>query len=235
MTPHDGRLPVWSAAVPVAAAALALILPNFTVATPAPPTARRSFHGGGKLARALRVFVFVQTVRQRDDFLEAPGADPVEPHPPPPGRMAAQSLVLLTLALFAVVILAKALSAPLSAAVAVAGLPAVVTGAIVAAVVLLPEGIAGVRSARLRRLQNSINLALGSGIASLGLRLPGVAVVSLAFGLPIDLGVSPEQVTLLALTLLVASLTLGTGRTTMLNGTIHLTLAAVFFTITVVP
>jgi Ca2+:H+ antiporter len=110
-----------------------------------------------------------------------------------------------------------------------------VTGAIVAAVVLLPEGIAAVRSALLNRLQNSINLALGSGIASIGLTLPAVAAVSLLYGLPIDLGVSPEQITLLALTLFVATLTLGTGRTTVLNGAIHLTLAAVFLTITVVP
>jgi hypothetical protein len=149
--------------------------------------------------------------------------------------LAGRSLLLLLLALFAVVILAKALSAPLSAAVASAGLPPAVTGAIVAAVVLLPEGIAAVRSARLNRLQNSINLALGSGIASIGLTLAAVAVVSLAFGLPIDLGVSPEQITLLALTLFVATLTLGTGRTTVLNDAIHLTLAAAFLTITVVP
>jgi Ca2+:H+ antiporter len=217
-------------------AALAMILPNFTVATPGPT------YSPGQLVMVAAsslvlyaVFVFVQTVRHRDYFLEAPGAAAEEAYGQPPARMAARSLVLLLLALFAVVILAKALSAPLSAAVAGAGLPPAVTGAIVAAVVLLPEGIAAVRSALLNRLQNSLNLALGSGIASIGLTLPAVAAASLIFGLPIDLGVSPEQITLLALTLFVATLTLGTGRTTVLNGAIHLTLAAVFLTITVVP
>jgi Ca2+:H+ antiporter len=216
--------------------ALAMILPNFTVTTAGPT------YSDGQLVMVAAsslvlyiVFVFVQTVKHRDYFLDPPGAAMPEDHGRPPSRMAMQSLALLILALFGVVILAKALSYPLSSAVAAAGLPAAVTGAVVAAVVLLPEGIAAVRSALVNRLQNSLNLALGSGIASIGLTLPAVAAVSLIFDLPIFLGVSPAQVTLLILTLFVSTLTLGTGRTTILHGAIHLTLAAAFITVTFIP
>jgi Ca2+:H+ antiporter len=216
--------------------ALTMILPNFTVTTTGPT------YSDGQLIMVAAsslvlyvVFVFVQTVKHRDYFLDPPGAAAAEPHGRPPARMAMQSLALLILALFGIVILAKALSYPLSSAVAAACLPAAVTGAVVAAVVLLPEGIAAVRSALVNRLQNSLNLALGSGIASIGLTLPAVAAVSLIFDLPIFLGVSPAQVTLLILTLFVATLTLGTGRTTILHGAIHLTLAAAFITVTFIP
>ena len=217
-------------------AGLALILPDFTT------TAGGAAYSRGQLAlvavAALGLygtFVFVQTVRHRDYFLDQGPLGEGTPHPPPPTALARKSLILLLLALFAVVILAKALSAPLAAGVATAGLPPEVTGVVVAAVVLLPESIAAVRSALANRLQNSLNLALGSGIASIGLTLPAVAAVSLAFGLPIVLGVSPAQVTLLALTLFAAILTLGTGRTTILQGAVHLTLAVAFLMVTVLP
>ncbi|QYZ68385.1 calcium:proton antiporter [Neotabrizicola shimadae] len=217
-------------------AGLALILPDFTT------TGAGASYSRGQLllvaAAALglyAVFVFVQTVRHRDYFLDNAVVGEGNPHPPPPATLARRSLILLLLALFAVVILAKALSTPLAAGVAAAGLPPEVTGVVVAAVVLLPESIAAIRSALGNRLQNSLNLALGSGIASIGLTLPAVAAASLIFGLPIVLGVSPAQVALLTLTLFAAILTLGTGRTTILQGAVHLTLAVAFLMVTVLP
>lgn len=214
-------------------AGLALILPDFTTSAGGATYSRGQLALVAVAALVLYgTFVFVQTVRHRDYFLDRGPLG--EGTPPPPVALARKSLVLL-LALFAVVILAKALSAPLAAGVAAAGLPPEVTGVVVAAVVLLPESIAAVRSALANRLQNSLNLALGSGIASIGLTLPAVAAVSLAFGLRIVLGVSPAQVTLLTLTLFAAILTLGTGRTTILQGAVHLTLAAAFLMVTVLP
>jgi Ca2+:H+ antiporter len=116
-----------------------------------------------------------------------------------------------------------------------AGLPPAFVGVIIAAITLLPEGFAAAKSALLNRLQNSINLSVGSAIASIGLTIPTVAMVSLRLDQPLVLGVSPAQLTLLVLTLFVSTLTLGTGRTTVLQGVIHLIIFAAFLLISAVP
>ncbi len=91
------------------------------------------------------------------------------------------------------------------------------------------------KSALVNRLQNSINLALGSAIASIGLTIPTVAVVSLAFDRQITLGVSTTKMTLLVLTLYISALTFGTGRTTVLQGAVHLVIFAAFLLVSAVP
>ena len=108
-------------------------------------------------------------------------------------------------------------------------------GIVIAALVLLPEGLAAVRAARANRLQTSLNLALGSALASIGLTIPAVAVVSITLGQPLDLGLGVKDMVLLALTLLVGVITLGTGRTTVLQGIVHLVIFATFLFLAVVP
>ena len=127
------------------------------------------------------------------------------------------------------------MSYPLDQAISAAGLPQSFVGVVIAAIVLLPEGIASVRAALSNHLQNSMNLALGSALASIGLTIPVVAVVSLVFGLRLTLGLDAESTVLLVLTLFVATLTLGTGRTTVLQGTIHLVIFAVFLLLSAIP
>ena len=100
---------------------------------------------------------------------------------------------------------------------------------------LLPEGLAALRNARGNRLQNSLNLALGSALASIGLTIPTVAAVSLLMDRPIVLGLIDKEIVLLALTLIVGVITLGTGRTTLLQGVIHLVIFAAFLFFAVVP
>jgi Ca2+:H+ antiporter len=114
-------------------------------------------------------------------------------------------------------------------------LPQAFVGVVIAAIVLLPEGLAAAKSAVLNRLQNSINLALGSAVASIGLTIPSVAILSLMLDQNPVLGISPANMTLLVLTLFVATLTLGTGRTTVLQGAIHLVIFAVFLLVSAVP
>ena len=106
---------------------------------------------------------------------------------------------------------------------------------IIAAVVLAPEALAAVGSARRDDLQTSLNLALGSALATTGLTIPAVAVVSLFLGLDLVLGLNSRETVLLALTLFVTSLSLGTGRTTLVHGIIHLVLFATFLFTTLVP
>jgi Ca2+:H+ antiporter len=184
------------------------------------------------------VFVFVQTIRHRDYFLDEEDDEtdvPDRPHPAPSATVTAAAGVLLLLSLSAVVLLAKVLSLPIDAAVRTAGLPQAVVGIIIAAVVLLPEGVASVKSALANRLQNSINLALGSAVASIGLTIPTVAMLALLLDLTPALGLSPQNMTLLLLTLFVSTQTFSTGRTSVLQGAVHLVVFAVFLLISAVP
>jgi Ca2+:H+ antiporter len=218
-------------------AVLTLVLPNFTIAVRGPLFSRAQllFVGGASLV-LWGAFVFVQTVRHRDYFLDAPAdGDPVEPAARPSWRTAVISGALLLVSLAAVVLLAKVLSHPMEAAVAAAGLPSAFVGVVIAAVVLLPESVASVKAALHNRLQNSINLALGSAIASIGLTIPVVAVVSQVLHQPLVLGVDAESMVMLLLTLFVSVSTLGSGRTTVLQGVVHLVIGGVFLLLSAVP
>jgi len=106
---------------------------------------------------------------------------------------------------------------------------------VIAALVLMPEGLAAVRAARANRLQTSLNLALGSALASIGLTIPTVAAVAIALRQNLELGLGQKDQILLALTLFISVITLGTGRTTVLQGIIHLAIFAVFLFFAVVP
>ena len=220
-----------------ALAGLALVLPSFTTTTAGPTYSGSQLAFAGISSLGLYgVFVFVQTVRHRDYFLPADNGNDEEVHAaPPPVWVAWTSLGLLMLALVGVVGLAKALAPTLESGVAAAGLPAAVSGVVIAMIVLLPETGAAVRSARSNRMQSSLNLALGSGLASIGLTIPVVAVLSPMFPFRLALGLPPLQIVLLTLTLLVSAITLGSGRATVMHGAIHLVLFTAFLFLTVVP
>jgi Ca2+:H+ antiporter len=108
-------------------------------------------------------------------------------------------------------------------------------GIVIAGVVLLPECLAALRAAQANRLQTSLNLALGSALATIGLTIPAVALVSIVLGEPLALGLEEKDQTLLVLTLIISVITLGTGRTTVLQGIVHLVVFAVFLFFAVAP
>jgi Ca2+:H+ antiporter len=137
--------------------------------------------------------------------------------------------------LFTVVFLAKSLSSIVEATVLGWGAPLAVIGIIIASLVLMPESLAALRAARANRIQTSLNLALGSALATIGLTIPGVALISLIFDLPLTLGLTAKSEVLLVLSLFVGSLSLATGRTTVLQGAIHLVLLGVYVFTTVIP
>lgn len=182
-------------------------------------------------------FVLVQTIRHRDYFL--PGgqaAHDEKVHARPPSlNTALISGALLIVCLVAVVLLAKALSPAIETAVTTAGAPKALVGIIIATIVLLPESLAALKAARYNRLQTSLNLALGSALASIGLTIPVVTIIALATGWTLVLGLDYKGMVLLALSLLVATLSLGTGRTTVLQGAVHLVIFAVYLFTTIVP
>ena len=218
-------------AVLTALTTLTLVLPNFTLTAPGPVYTPSQLAFVGVVSLVLYgVFVFVQTVRHPGDFLHDPADDA---HEAPPSARA--SALLLVIALAAVVALAKLLSPTMEAGLDWAGAPKSVIGVVIAALVLLPEALAALRAARANRLQTSLNLALGSALASIGLTIPAVAAVSVALGTPLTLGLGAKEEVLLAATLLISVLTLGTGRTTVLQGAVHLVILAVFLFLAVVP
>src|SRR6476646_3208533 len=220
-----------SAALAVLAAltVLTLIVPNFATTAPGPyfNTAQLVFAGIISLL-LYGAFVFVQTVRHRDYFLPARGGTE-ETHAPPPSSAAALTSVgILLAALVAIVGLAKVLTPTIEFGVASLNASEAVVGIVIAALVLLPEGLAALRAAQANRLQTSLNLALGSALASIALTNPAVGAVPIALQKPLELGLNTKEEVLLVLTLVVSIITLGTGRTTVLQGVVHLVIFAVF-------
>jgi Ca2+:H+ antiporter len=221
-------------------ATLSLVLPSFTTSRPGPQfsPAQLGFAAVASLG-LYALFVTVQTRRHRDYFLPITTAGKVidaEEHVDPPAdRAAYTSLGLLLVALVAVVGLAKGVSPSIESAVAGAGLPQAVVGVVIALLVLLPETIAAVRAARRDRMQTSLNLALGSAMASIGLTIPAIAIAMIWLPGPLLLGLGGTQMVLLALTVVVGTLTVVPGRATVLQGGVHLGLLAVFLFLAASP
>jgi Ca2+:H+ antiporter len=215
---------------------LTLVLPTYTTSSPGPTFSTSQLVFAGVVSLTLYgVFVFVQTVRHRDYFLPADVGNEDAHAAPVSTRVAMISMALLVVCLVAVVGLAKTLSPSIEAAVHAAKAPTAVVGIAIAMLVLLPESWAALRAAAANRVQTSLNLALGSALASIGLTIPAVAAVSVFLGLPLSLGLPNKEIILLALTAIVGTLTLGGGRATVLQGAVHLALFAVFLFLAIVP
>ena len=220
-------------------ATLSLVLPTFTTSTPGPQfnTAQLTFAAVASLG-LYGLFVATQTLRHRDYFLQvtAEGELLDEDHGElPTSREALTSLGLLGVALVAVVGLAKVVSPTIESAVADAGLPSSVVGVVIALLVLLPETIAALRAAVDNRVQTSLNLALGSALASIGLTVPAVAVASVWLSGPLVLGLGPTHMVLLALTVAIGTLTVIPRRATPLQGAVHLSVLAAYLVLAVSP
>lgn len=211
---------------------LSLILPNFIRSTP--DGSYTSLQLAFVAITTLILFVAFtqfQTMRHRDYFLpeHIEGHDPNDEHvDAPSGKTALTSLGLLLLSLVAVVLSAKAISPTLEGLLGQWGAPAAVLGIIIAAIVLMPEFGASLRNAAANRLQSSLNLAVGSAIASIGLTIPAVALLAVYMDWPLQLGLDSPSTVLLVLTLFVLALTLRTGRTTLQPGVVHLVIFIVY-------
>lgn len=228
-------------------AGVTLVLPSFTT------SAHGLQYSGSQLAFAAiaslalyGAFVFTQTVRHRDFFLPVSSDEQglvtglldedEDGHADPPSdRDTLLSLGLLVVALVAVVGLAKLLSPTIESGVKSLGFPYGVVGVVIALLVLAPESIAAVRNASRDRVQISLNLAYGSAMASIGLTIPTIAVASIWLDGPLELGLSPTHLVLLALTVAVSTLTVAQGRAKALQGMVHLVLLAAFVFLSIQP
>ncbi|WP_307093802.1 calcium:proton antiporter [Arthrobacter sp. V1I9] len=221
-------------------ATLCLVLPTFTTSTPGPQfsTTQLAFAAVASLV-LYGMFVSTQTVRHRDFFLPVAATDTGktegEHAPPPTTQQTALSIGLLLVSLVAVVGLAKVESPAIEAGVAALGFPHSFVGVVIALLVLAPETLAAANAARRNRIQISLNLALGSAMASIGLTIPAIAIASIWLEGPLLLGLGATQIVLLALTILVSVLTVVPGRATRLQGGVHLILLAAFLFLAVSP
>ncbi len=220
----------------IAMAALSLVLPVFTTTGAGTYSDSQLVFAAVTSTALWLVFVFIQTVRNRDYFLPADGKSDADVHATPPtNREAWASFGLLVLSLVTVVGLAKALSPAIERAILQSGAPKAVLGIVIAMLVLLPETWAAIRAARANRLQTSMNLAIGSALASIGLTIPVIAVTAIVLKLPLVMGLDGKDLVMLAVTFLVSAVTLATGRTNMMQGAVHLVLFATFLFLAFVP
>lgn len=216
----------------VAILALTLILPNYTTSQSGPfySTAQLIFVSLACIA-IYATFLMVQTVRHRNYFITQEHNES-EGVAPPARNVMLFSLLFLVICLAVVVFMAKALSQPIENMVENLGAPQSLVGVIIAAVVLLPEGIAAIRAARNNQIQTSLNLALGSALASIGLTIPAVAIVCIVYDIPLVLGLDKKGIILLGLSVFTVMLSLSRGKTNILYGVVLLVnLAAYIFTV----
>jgi Ca2+:H+ antiporter len=216
-------------------ATITMVLPNYTLTTPGPIYSEAQLEFVSVVTILLYgVFLYTQTSRHRDYFIKAE-VDPGEGGAPIPNGLLALSSVLLLVSLLAVVLLAKKFSLVVDAATAAVGAPPAFAGVVVALLILLPEGVAAVSAARKNDLQKSINLALGSSLATIGLTVPAVAVAAFALDKELVLGLNGQNTIELVLTFALSMLTFGTGRTNILFGLVHMVVFAIFVFLVFVP
>ncbi len=221
----------------LALSTLSLVLPTFTTSS-----AEGTYTASQLVFVAISslalwcAFTFFQTIRHRDYFLPDDATENTRTHAAPPsGLHALASLAGLVICLVAVVGLAKQLSPLIESSLRAWGAPQTLVGIAIAMLVLMPETVAALRAAQANRLQTSLNLALGSALASIGLTIPAVAVAAVWLGFPLMLGLDSKDLVLLVLTFMVGSITLAHGRTSMMQGAVHLVIFAAFLFLALVP
>lgn len=218
--------------------ALALIIPNYTQTTVGPTYSTAQLTAVALVSILLYgAFLFVQTMRHRDYFLSAVDDSDAASikAPPPSSRVTAVSSVFLLIALVGVVLQAKMLSPLLHTLIEGAGLPDEFAGVVVAIMVLAPESIAAIRASLANRPQTAINLALGSALASVALTIPVISVVAASTHVQLVLGLEAQRSALLALAMFVSVITLLPGRTSIMQGFVHLGIFVMFIVLSAIP
>ena len=215
---------------------LTLVLPNYTATAIGPYFSNAQLVFFSIITTILYVgFLFIQTYRHTDYFRADSGTAPNDDHSYPSNKAVVISAALLLVALCGVILIAKKFATILEIGLSHIGAPPAVAGIVIAVVVLAPESITAVRAALGNELQKSLNLALGSSLATIGLTIPAVAITIVFIGKQIEIGLSERDTLLLALTLFLSLLTFGSGRTNILAGLVHLIVFATFLFLVFIP
>jgi Ca2+:H+ antiporter len=223
-------------AVIIPLSVIALILPDFTQAKPVGSlkTTQAAFFSVFTIV-LYGIFLVIQTGRHRGFFVEsrpnavgAAAASTRHERHDSAGRAIGGHTLLLVITMLPIVLLAKQIAKLIDHGIVVLGAPPALGGVLIAIIVFTPEATAALRAALDNQLQRSINLCLGSSASTIGLTVPASLGVSLATGKTMVLGLDPTGVTLLALTLLLSTLTFSGPRTTVLEGAVHLVVFLVY-------
>jgi Ca2+:H+ antiporter len=218
-------------------ATLTMVLPEFTTSSPSGEftAVQLAFVALASVVLYL-LFLFIQTIRHRDEFVDDEDAFvAADEHGVAGLPSVVQSVAFLLVALVAVVGLAKVFSPAIEDGVEALGAPQSAVGVVIALLVLAPEALTAVRNARRQRIQVSFNLALGSAMASIGLTIPAIAIASIWVEGPLVLGLEPTQIVLLTLTGIVGAMTILPGRATLQEGGVHLVIFAAFLVLALSP
>lgn len=231
-------------AVIIPLAVVALILPNFTTSTEGPTLSHPQAVILAILTVSLYgVFLAIQTVRHTNFFTSPDEANPKLPNPDADteseGEEPAKVInisqyttryhtILLLAALVPVVIMTEELAHIVESGIETISAPEALAGVLVAILVLSPEAVGAVRAALANQLQRAVNIALGSALATISLTVPSVLIIGVVTGRHITFGLPGEEMVLLALTLIVCTLTFSSRRTNVLQGAVHLVLFAIY-------
>jgi Ca2+:H+ antiporter len=216
---------------------LGLVLPNFTTSTSGPTfsTEQEIFLAAVSLL-LYAIFLLIQTLRHRGYFLDfKQTADTLSSHQLPQMRSTAFHGLMLVLYLGGVIFLAEKFAVPLDNSIEKFHMPQAFGGAIIAALVLSPEGLGGIAASLHNQLQRSINILFGSVLATIGLTIPAVLMIGLLTKRPVALGLQGGNLPLLLLTLGASVVTFTSRKTNVLQGCIHLLLFAVFVLLIFAP
>ena len=203
-------------------AVLSLIMPNYTQTTPGPTLSLAQQVFLALLCVGLySLFLAMQTGRHRGYFMLDGEGD--EPEHGAPSAWSAHAMLLIAY-MVPVVYLAEQFGRPIDDVIATFHAPAALSGVVIAALVATPEALGAVRSALANRLQRSMNICLGSVLATIGLTVPIMLLVSHLLGTTIYLGLEHSSFMMLILTLMLSVVTFASGRTNVLQGAVHMVL-----------
>src|SRR2546429_2517441 len=219
-------------------AVLGLVLPVFTLSTKEPTfsTEQAIFLVVTSLL-LYGIFLLIQTVRHRYYFIESTDTvvEGESAHHSLKVRSITFHATMLLLYLLAVILLAEKFAIPLDNSIEQFHMPQAFGGAIIAVLVLSPEGLGAIRASLHNHLQRSINILLGSVLATIGLTIPAEPTIGIITKAPVTLGVQGGNLPLLLLTLAVSVVTFTSRKTNILQGCVHLLLFAVFVLLIFAP
>ena len=213
----------------MALSVLGLVLPNFTTSMSGPrfSTEQEVFLAITSIG-LYAIFLLIQTMRHSEYFMDTRGAGHASEHDAGAMHSISYHAVMLILYLLVVIVLAEKFAIPLDNSIERFGMPQAFGGAIVAGLVLAPEALSAINAARKNQLQRSVNILHGSVLASIGLTIPAVITIGMISKRTVTLGIEGGNLPLLLLTLAVSVVTFTSGKTSVLQGCIHLLLFAVF-------
>ena len=223
----------------VALSTLGMILPNYTTTTLGPTLSKgQQIFLIAMCVSLYAAFLIIQTTRHRSYFAEVRSGP--EPSPPVSDPAAKRVSVMRHAAIMIVflgmtILLAEKLAVTLNTGLETFGLPPALGALLVALLVLMSEGVGAIKAALANHVQRSMNILLGSVLATLAMTIPAVIVIAMSGHTTLELGLEQSDQVMLVVTLLTSMLTFGSGRTNVLQGTVHLGLFLAYLLLIFIP